>query len=777
MLAAHRVIDLTNRDGWMAGYLLAQLGADVVLAEPPGGYERDPWFESYNRGKRSVIADTLNDRLALAVDADLVIANGAPEEIGFLAGMREANPTLITLGMTPFGEDGPKAGWLDSDLTMVASSGQMAVTGDADRPPVRTSLPQAWMHACSEGVVGALIALHERAASGLGQHVDLSVQASMMGAALPSYLYPASGMPLPRRAGGGVMLGSLQVRWVYPAADGYVVVSLLFGPMGGPFTTRFIEFMHREGMAREETLKRDYVDFGLKIQSGEYTLDDFAEIMDEIAAFTATKTKAELAAAASELALLVVPVADLDDVLANPQLEARGYWDHVDGVRHPGAMVKASATPLRTLPAAPAPGEHQGDIARRGPAPQLGSTPPSAGAKPLAGVKVLDLAWVAAMPLGTRILAHWGATVVRIESEHRPDILRASLGHKDDIPEQDNAIAWHAVNAGKLGLALDLRKPAAIEVVRELAGWADVVVDSFTPGTMARMGIGYEDLSRVNPSIIMMSSSVMGQTGPLAGFAGFGNLAAAVAGFFDITGWPDRAPAGPYMAYTDFTSPRFSIMALLAALDHRRRTGEGQFLDFSQMEAATHLLSPALYEMQGNGEALTRRGNLDPDMSPHGVYPAAGEDRWIAVAIATDDQWRSFCTEARREDLADLTGGERIARRAELDQIVSGWTKPQDAAGLAARLQAHGIPAHHVADATDTFTDPQLNHRGQFEFVDHPYARRALVDNPPYLMSRSRGSYEFGGPTYGQHAMDIFGDILGYDSDRITDLAIAEVLE
>ena len=766
MLEPYRVLDATGRNGWMAGFLLAQLGADVCLAEPPGGHERDSWFDAYNRGKRSVIVADPTELAGHAVGADMVIASGSPADVAFLDDLRAADPALITVSLTPFGLHGPKADWLATDLTLIASSGQMAVTGDPDRPPVRTTLPQAWMHAACEGVVGGLVALADRARTGLGQHVDCSVQASVFGASLPSTLNPPAGLPTARRSGGGVFLGTLPVRWVYPASDGHVVVSVLFGPMGGPFTRRLIEWMHEEGACGTDTLQRDYVEFAIKIQQGEYSLDEFGSIMDEISAFTATKTKAELAATASERSLLIVPVADLDDVLANPQLADRGYWEQVDGIRQPGAMVKATATPLRPLGSAPTPGrdQHQWPTGANPARPSIPATaahgagtvlPRAAtsraatedhGAGPLAGIKVLDLAWVAAMPLATRILAHWGATVVRIESERRPDILRAALGHRDDIPEQENAITWHVANAGKLGLALNLTKPEARDVVRDLAGWADLVTESFTPGTMASFGLGYDDLAAINPSIVMLSSCVMGQTGPMAGFAGFGNLAAAVAGFFDITGWPDRAPAGPYMAYTDFTSPRFSVMAILAALDHRRRTGQGQYLDFSQMEAATHFLTPALVERQRGAPKLTRAGNFDPDHSPHGVYPAAGTDRWIAVVCETDAQWQSLCVEMRRPELGTWTTAERLARRTEVDEAMAAWTARQDPAGLASRLQAHGVPAHHVAEAGDVWVDPQLSVRGIFRWCPHPVARRVVVDQPPYHLSRSCGSVRGGRP-------------------------------
>ena len=197
------------------------------------------------------------------------------------------------------------------------------------------------------------------------------------------------------------------------------------------------------------------------------------------------------------------------------------------------------------------------------------------------------------------------------------------MGHRDDVPDQENAIGWHAVNANKLSLAINLSKPEAKQVVLDLANWADVVVESFTPGTLESMGFGYEALKEINPGIIVLSSCVFGQTGPMKNFAGFGNLAAAVAGFYDITGWPDRGAAGPYMAYTDYTSPRFTTAALLAALDYRRRTGKGQYLDFSQAEAATHYLTPGILEYQKTGQMPTRAGNADAEMVPHSVYPVS----------------------------------------------------------------------------------------------------------------------------------------------------------
>lgn len=790
MLDAYRVLDLTDHRGWLAGLLLAQLGADVVLAEPAGGWRRDSTFDAYNRGKRSVVVGVDATVEELVTWADVVLDTGDRPEVD-TAAWRAADPALVTATLTPYGPSGPKAAWLATDLTLMAASGQMAVTGDADRPPVRTSVGQAWAHAGSDLAVGALVALHERARSGLGQHVDVSAQQSVTLTSLPAGLHAAVGLAPSHRESGGVRIEGTHLRWVYPARDGYVAISVSFGAMIGPFQRRLMEWVHECGHCDDATLAKDWVAFGGQLMSGEEPMSELVRVLDCISAFTATRTKNELLAGALERKLLIAPVSTMADVLASPQLAARDSWDEVDGIRYPGPFVAASRTPLRRLGGAPARPRADATAVR---AALAGAVSRSSGAAipigieseggPLAGLKVLDLSWVAAAPLATRLLAYWGATVVRVESSLRPDLTRIALGHRDDIVEVENALTWQLANAGKLGLALNLSKPEARSVVMDLARWADVAVESFTPGTMADWGLGWEELSAVNPGLIMLSSCVMGQRGPLRNFAGFGNLAASVAGFFDVTGWPDRSPAGPYMAYTDYTSPRFTMCALLGALDHRRRTGEGQYLDFSQMEAATHLLTPALVDVQRGGEAATRRGNDEPGVVPHAVYPGldarAGTGDgggWIAIVCETDEQWRRLATEMRREDLAGLGAADRVSRRDELDAVISAWTARQDATGLMYRLQAQGVPAHEVQNSGELLADAQLGHRGHFCWVDHPYVRRSVVDTPPQRLSRTPGEYRWAGPTYGQHTYEVLETILGYDGERIAELAVAEVLE
>ncbi len=781
MLGPYRVLDLTDERCWFAGNLLAQLGADVVLVEPPGGWPRGYAHDAFNRGKRSIVAASAEEVAALAAGADVVLHNDALPFSIDLAALRDTNDQLVTVHITPWGETGPKASWRATDLTLFASSGQLAVTGDSDRPPVRISIPQAWLHASAQAAVAALVALEHRARIGCGQHIDLSAQQAVCETALSAVLYAPAGIAEVQREAGGVRFGDLMLRTIYACKDGYVIVTVAFGPMIGPMVRRYLEWMHEEGFCDTETLNKDWVNFALKLQAGEETIDVIEGVMEDIARFCLTKTKAEMIERGLRDSLLVCPVNSLADVLDSPQLAARDFWDDLDSVRMPGRFVLASRSPLAPLERAPDVGEHSEQVRAAGATAQRSvpvQLPEGARLdKPLAGLKVADLAWVAAAPLATKILAHWGATVVRVETQNRPCLLRGALGHRDDVADQENAIAWHSSNANKMTISLDLSKPEAREVVRDLVAWADVAIESFTPGTLAAWGLSYDDLREVNPELVMLSSCVMGQTGPQRQFAGFGNMAASIAGFFDITGWADRGPAGPYLAYTDYCSPRFTVCALLAALDHRRRTGQGQHLDFSQMEAAVHMLAPAIAEMQATGNRRTRRGNEDDDMVPHGVYPAAGDDEWIAIAIEGDEQWQSLAIEMRRDDLADLGHSSRRERQTELDEIVAAFTARQNGPGLMHRLQAHGIAAHYVQNSGACIDDPQLAHRGHFQWAPHQYARRTIVDAMPYTMSAASSGFDWAGPTYGEHAMEVLGDILGYDADRIAELAMAEALE
>lgn len=788
MLAPYRVLDLTDDRGHLAGLLFAQLGAEVILVEPPGGNRarnaaNDLGHQVFDRGKASVTLEDPSLLARLGAGADILVECGAiPVD---LAALRAANPALITASITPFGQDGPKANWAGTDLIVAAASGTMSVTGDADRAPVRISEPQTWHFAAADAVCGALIALQERHRSGLGQHVDVSSQQAFLTATQFTMMNALVDSPSPHRTAGGVQLGPLRVQFVYECADGHVTVTFLFGPMIGRYTVRLWQWILAEGACGPDLGEKNWIDFAMNVFNGVESTSELDRATDVLAAFLRTKTKAELFRVALERNLLIAPVTTTRDVLEMEQLAHRGYWDDRDGERMVGPFVQSAQAPLRRLEAPPVPlgadtARLQAEPLRT---PAVDADPvdpvlaPTEDPRPLAGLKVLDFMWALAGPGGSRTLADFGATVVRVESQSRPDVLRGVNPFRGAAGDQEGSFQWHSLNAGKYGLSLDLNVAEARAVIGDLVRWADVVTESFSPGAMANWGFDEASLRAINPRIVMFSSSLMGQTGPLRSYAGFGTMAAAIAGFYPVTGWPDRIPAGPFTAFTDYISPRFTVVAVLSALEWLRRTGEGMYLDFAQLEGSLHLLGRALWDDEHNGHTAGRRGNEDPDMAPHNVYAAAGEDRWLAVACETDAQWQALASVLDRPDLASLQGSERIARRAELDGLVASWAAGRDPAAAQQTLQDRGVPAHQVQGPPECVADPQFVHRRMFPEVPHASYGTTWVEGCSFTLSRTPGGPQWGGPTFNQHLDEVLGGMLGYDADHIADLVIAGALE
>ena len=294
----------------------------------------------------------------------------------------------------------------------------------------------------------------------------------------------------------------------------------------------------------------------------------------------------------------------------------------------------------------------------------------------LEGLKVLDFAWVIVGPCVTKFLADHGATVIRVESHSRVDNYRSHQPNKDGVRGINRSGTWAALNAGKYGMALNMERPEAREVAKRLAAWCDVLVENYVPGTIAKWGLGYEDVKRLNEDIIMLSMSSLGQTGPLAEFHGLGYHLMGFGGFSHVTGFPDSEPLGN-MPYTDFAAPPFGVAALMAALDRRRRTGKGTHIDLSQVEASIHFLGPAVLDRTVNGRDARRVGNASPYAAPHGAYRCEGEERWCAIAVFTDAHWDAF-----QHALGDppwagdsrfSTVMGRLSRQTELDRHVEEW--------------------------------------------------------------------------------------------------------
>ncbi len=403
------------------------------------------------------------------------------------------------------------------------------------------------------------------------------------------------------------------------------------------------------------------------------------------------------------------------------------------------------------------------------------------GSLPFAGLKVADFAWVGVGPIVARHLADFGATVVRVESATRPDTLRLAPPFRDGQPGINRSAFGAVYNTNKLGLALNLRLPRAREVALRLVQWADVVTDSMTPGSLARLGLGYEELRKLKPEIIMYSTTQQGQTGPYRAFGGYGQHGAATAGFHALTGWPDRPPAGIFGAYTDFVAPWFLFTALVAALDHRDRTGEGQYLDQSQVEAALYLLGPPLVDYFATGRAITRAGNDDPEMFPHGAFPCTGDDRWVTIAVRDDADWAALCgVIGRAAWVADPTlcgAAGRRARALEIETAITAWTGQRTPHEAMAALQAAGVPAGAVQTCEELFADPQLLHRGHWWTLEHAVIGPHAYDAPAWKLSATPARAERAGPALGQHTFEVCRDLLGMSEEEIAELTVEGVFE
>jgi crotonobetainyl-CoA:carnitine CoA-transferase CaiB-like acyl-CoA transferase len=405
---------------------------------------------------------------------------------------------------------------------------------------------------------------------------------------------------------------------------------------------------------------------------------------------------------------------------------------------------------------------------------------PAENRLPLHDVKILDFMWVLAGPGITRLLVDYGATVIRIESTNRTDPVRTVGPFQNCQTSTESSGLWNNNNAGKCGITLDLSTAGAREVVIDLVRWADVVCEAFSPKAMRAWGFDYESLRQIKPDLIMLSTCLMGQSGPFSRFAGFGNLAAALCGFYNLVGWPDRLPSGPFSAYTDYIAPRLGACALMAALIHKKLTGEGQYIDQAQAESALHFLALPIVDFSANQRRYGPLANRDLYHAPHGVYAAAGNDRWVAIACRNQDDWRKLCTVMGAPQLgADQRFSTFEARQAnceQLDKLINEWTRSLDAKEVERRLQAQGIPAHVVEDASDLFQDEQYRHRQHFVEVPHKELGKTWVENSRFRLSRTPARVEYAAPTLGEHNQYVLERILGYSEDRIAELVAAGAL-
>jgi crotonobetainyl-CoA:carnitine CoA-transferase CaiB-like acyl-CoA transferase len=561
-----------------------------------------------------------------------------------------------------------------------------------------------------------------------------------------------------------------------------------FGLRGGPARIpnliASVELMAEHELAPAWLRSFDWSTYNHNTQS-EAEIERFEEVFG---AFFRTRTMRELYEEALTRRILLAPCNDSREVLEHTQLRSRGLFAAIDGpggsrIELPSAFAHSSRHPIGVRGPAPRVGEHTAEILSRldEPARGIGSPAgePTRGGV-FAGLRVLEFGSGAAGPIASRYFAEQGARVVRIESRRRPDFLRLLHLTPDDPDALDAAPMFALLNPDKESVTLDLSRPEGAALARRLVAWADVVTENFAPGVMAKWGLDYESLRESQPGLVMVSSCLFGQTGPQRGYPGFGGQGAAIAGFNHLTGWPDREAIGPYGTITDTLSPRYVALLVAAALLELGHGGRGQYIDVSQIETGVYSLSEWIARYSATGEIAGRRGNHDEEAAPHAVYPCLGEDRWIAIAVFDDTEWRalvrvmegpSWAADARFEGAE-----ERQRHQLELDRRIGEWTGGFDAFELMERLQQAGVRAGVVQSVEDLLSDPQLLHRGHFRRLTHPVLGELAYEHSGFRLSASPPRLERPGPRLGEHNRDVLQGILGLDSDEIRALVAAGVV-
>lgn len=769
-LAGVCILDLTDASGVFATRLLADLGADVLRIEPPDGGElrsegpfarNEPDIETsfyhlfHNMNKRSVVADlavaeTLEKVKELFATADIVIESGRPGRLvpyGLdYESIRVCNPGLTYVSISPFGQDGPWSDRSGNDLIAAAAGGILGISGSPDMPPMQANADPSYKMAGLAAASGALLSLHGVRKGAPGVHVDISVQQATLMLGIQSLnpcIYTLKGIVQQRQG----IFGPIHL-----CADGKYVAARA--------TPRSLE-----------RLKILAVERGLVVEE---ELIPGAQIMKQLAA---SMTVDEVMALVEELDLIGLPVGVFDDIYRHPHFEAIEQFKSVHhetlgldliSVRSPVAGI-ASGAPVRRAPLLGEQTEEVFNEVRKKPARPAVTSMAVDAASPLEGVRVLDFSWVLAGPLGTRILANFGADVIRIESEARLDLMRA------EGATLDTGGVFNDANLGKRSLTLDMSRPEAVALIRKMVEQADIITENFRPGVLDRMGLGFEDLKKINPGIIVAHLPGCGNHGPWANRGTFGGVLVAAAGLNEISGFDGHPPYGIACAFPDFTSPYLLVLKLLAALREREQTGRGQELVLNQLAGTVSLLGAEWMRWGVDGD-VGRNANRNVNYGPHGVYRTQGDDEWCAIAVQGEAQWRAFCECIGLQHLhADPRFAEHTSRLEHadtLDGLINEKTAVWNGWELADDLQARGIAAAKVAMLDDLLVrDPQLRHRKHYREFTQP-------SDPETTLTVDGEAIRFVGaeprlrraPMMGEHNEEILAVLAGLSQAEIAKL-------
>ena len=735
--------------------LMADLGANVVKAEEPGGDQarwRGPFpggqadpeqsglFLSLNTNKRSVTLDVAQeqDRLSQLVQwADVLVHDYAPPRMAELGldypAFRALNPRLVMCSITPFGLTGPYKDYKAYDITVANAGGWAWLSPGAsdypDLPPLKAYGQQTGFQGGLAATVATLGAYYRALETGRGEHIDLSTQAYVSSFMEQSFVHYTYAERVASRLG-----KRLLYPWgIYECQDGLIFLVVaeedqwerLVDLMGNPEWGSWEIFQGGIERAKNQDVLKMYLDEWFRQQQVH-----------------------ELFRMGQERRICFAPVQTMAQLAEDEHLRARGFFVDVEHpqagkLTHLGAPYRLREPWWQIRRPAPQLGEHNAEVfAELQSSPTPNPQPPTPNPRlPLSGVRVTDFTWVWAGPFGTMHLAHLGAEVIKVESNARVDITRRLPIYPKDMEAGVNRSGiFNEWSMGKKSLLLNVAKPKGMEIIKELIKQSDVVVDNFATGVMDNLGLSYDELKQIKPDIIVASISGFGHSGPRKKYMGYGPAMAPVSGLSSLTGYQGGSPQEVGISYGDPNSGIHAAAAVCAALVARKRTGQGQYIDVSLFDAVAALVSEGWMDYVMNGSQPERDGNHDPIMAPHNCFRCAGEDAWVSIACGSDEEWQALCQAIGEPQLASdprfTTAADRKANEDALEKLLTEWTGQRDRWAVTQMLQEAGVAAFPALSASDLAEDKQLEARGAFARLPHPGSRLPAAYGHPLVAGR-----------------------------------------
>jgi crotonobetainyl-CoA:carnitine CoA-transferase CaiB-like acyl-CoA transferase len=819
-LAGIRVLDLTrNVAGPYATKLFADFGADVIKVEPPEGDpsrrfgpffgddahpERSGLFLHLNTNKRSVTLDVETDEGAaavrkLAATAQIVFEDFAPGEpdalgIGWDA-LSAGRNDLVVCSITPFGQSGPYRDYRGSEITLEAIGGPMLLNGHIDREPLKLGGHNAYYHAGVAAAFSAMLARFRVERGGPGDHIDLAVYECQAGCRDRRTIY----LTAAAYTGVAAKRGGTDVRMGYgvrECQDGHVIVVA-----AGQRVPMLLAWIGREDLIANKDLYKPAAFIPEELVE---------EVENSWHEYLMRTPKVEAIARAQELGILGGAVLTTEDLLSDPHYRNRGAWDTIDHpetgpIEYPGRPMIMSASPRPRPRRAPLLGEHNEVLKLENPwldaaAPAAGDgssgtpTAPGSASRPLEGIRVADITVVWAGPHVTQLLGEWGAEVIRVEPITR--IQTSSRGADQTLTQEQARIAgqrgqllaaypdfdpkedrWNrnpAFNShsrNKKSMACDITTPEGKAAFLRLIEVCDVFVENNVPETIEKAGITWEDLKAVNPRLIMLRMPGFGISGPYKNYRVFGMHAEAMIGHHYIRGYTDASPAYTGSSLSaDGNAGVLGAFAVVMALRHRDRTGEGQQIEMPLAEAFLSNIGEFIMDYTMNGRVTPPQGNTHPHHAPHNAYATEGEDQWIAIDVGSDEEFAALCGVLGAPEIASdarfAGGAGRLEHRDELDGELAKLIAPRDKERLFHELQAAGVTAAPLHDELDALADQQLAARDWFREIEMPTVGTHRYPGYLFKMRNTPDDIRLPPPLLGEHNEEVYLEIMGYSREQ-----------